>query len=332
MGALGPTEFEAIAVVKEMTVGSILPRCLYTVAEFAVADAIGDDEVGADEIARRSGLDVGATSRVLRLLAAHGVFERTGDRFSHTAASRLLRSDHPFSLRAHVRNNGTALSMRLNAELPNAVRAGGPTVGFAELEAHFSEHPDAAATFDAAMVSNAATIIPAVLDAVDLGQCHVVADIGGGRGHVLSAILDRHPGPHGVLFDLPHVIAQCQGLSSPRLELVGGDFFASDLPSADVYVLMSVLHDWTDADAARLLANLRRAAAPGARLLVIETVLSDEPGPDYAKTLDVLMLAVTGGRERTAAEYVRLLAASAFDVSKVVRTPAAYSVVEAIAV
>ncbi len=108
----------------------------------------------------------------------------------------------------------------------------------------------------------------------------------------------------------PHVIADTQ--PAPRLALVGGDFFVDALPAADLYLLMDLLHDWDDADAARILGAVRRAAAPGARLLIIETLVPETPGPHFGKTLDIIMLAVTGGRERTEAQHAALLATAGF--------------------
>jgi hypothetical protein len=323
-------DYEGIAIVRQMAIASNLTRCLQAVVEFGVADTLTDEPLSADEIARRTGLDARATDRVLRLLAAHGVFRRDTDGYSHNSVSRVLRADHPFSLRPYVRYGRSAGALPSEA-FEEAVRHGRPTVDFAQLEAWFAEHPDHAAMFEEAMASHAAAIIPAMLDAIDFDGCRVVADIGGGQGHVLDAILERHPDITGILFDLPHVIARCKPSAPERTELVAGDFFADALPTADTYLVMCVIHDWADDDAFRLLGNLRAAAEPGARLLVVDTVLSDEPGPDYAKSLDVLMLAATGGGERTATEYRQLLASTAFDLRTLTTTPAGYAVIEATA-
>ena len=321
-------DYEGIAIVREMAVVSNLTRCLQAVVEFGVADVIDDDPLSPDEIARRTGLDAGGTDRVMRLLAAHGVFRRDRDGYSHTSASRVVRADHPFSLRPYVRNGRSANAWPIDA-FENAMRHGRPSVDFAQLEAWFVDRPDEATMFDEAMASHAAAILPAVLDAIHLNGCRVIADIGGGRGHLLTAILERHPDARGILFDLPHVVNHADVSPSSRVDLVSGDFFTDTLPAADTYLLMSVVHDWSDDDATRLLTNLRAAAQPGARLLVIENVMTDEPGPDYAKSLDVLMLAVTGGRERTATEYRQLLATASFEVRTMATTPAGYSVIEA---
>src|SRR5690606_28779338 len=154
-------------------------------------------------------------------------------------------------------------------------------------------------------------------------------DVGGGRGHLLQAILARAPETNGILFELPHVIADAAEAASERLTLAAGDFFADPLPSADAYVLMEVLHDWDDEHARRILEGVRRSAPAHARLLIVEAVVSAEPGPAFGKTLDVIMLAITGGRERTQAEYALLLRETGFQLERVIPTPAQYSLVEA---
>jgi hypothetical protein len=170
---------------------------------------------------------------------------------------------------------------------------------------YFAAHPDEAAIFDAAMVAKSLRVVPTVVDAYDFSQFAVVADIGGGRGHLLQGILERNPQTSGVLFEVPRVIANATAVASPRLRLAAGDFFADALPAADAYVLMDLLHDWSDADATRILGAVRRAAPTQARVLIVETLVGEQPGPHFGKTLDVIMLAVTGGRERTPSEHGR---------------------------
>ncbi len=197
---------------------------------------------------------------------------------------------------------------------------------------HFAENPAEAALFNEAMVDKASVVVPAVIQAYDFSPFATIVDVGGGRGHLLSAILERVPQASGVLFELPHVIADAVHAAPDRLQLVAGDFFADPLPAADAYVLMEVLHDWGDEDAARILAAVRRAAAPGSRLLVVEVLVPDTPGPDHSKVLDIIMLAVTGGRERTREEYEQLLANAGFKLESVLPTQSTYLVVEATAV
>jgi hypothetical protein len=321
---------EPAALVADLAKAHIAARCLHVVADFGVADAIGDGTESAADIARRASLDPSALERMLRLLAAHGIFEQRTDGFAHNDASRLLRSDHPRSLRAYVRMTGSAGFWDRYTDLHHAAATGKPRVGWQGLLARFAEHPEEGAIFDAAMIAKSRRAVRNVAEAYDWGAFRTIADIGGGRGHLLAAILERAPETHGVLFERPQVVAELA--PRERLRIVAGDFFADALPSADAYLLMDLLHDWADADAASILAAVRRAAPPHARLFIIETLVPELPGPHFGKTLDVIMLAVTGGRERSAADYAALLGASDFQVTRAQPIDAEYSLVEALAV
>jgi hypothetical protein len=180
------------------------------------------------------------------------------------------------------------------------------------------------------MVAKSRAVLPTVIEAYDFSRFGVIADIGGGRGHLLAAVLDRAPRARGILFELPHVAADAERARSARIEIAAGDFFESELPAADLYLLMDLLHDWRDEDAARILAAVRRAAPAHARLLIIETLVPEAPGPHCGKTLDLIMLAVTGGRERTRAQHAALLERAGFRLERVLPTRSEYSLVEAL--
>jgi hypothetical protein len=308
----------------------IAARCLHVVADFGVADALDDGVATAAELARSTGLSADALERMLRLLAAHGVFEQRPAGYAHNAASRHLRSDHPQSLRAYVRMNGQPGSWNSFTDLRHAAVTGRPAQGWARLLERHAEHPDEAAVFNAAMTAKSRNVVPAVVAAYDWHTFGTIADIGGGRGHLLQGILDAAPNAVGILFDLPRVAAEAAAIAAPRLRIVAGDFLAGELPAADAYVLMDLLHDWSDPDAARILAAVRRAAQAHARLLIVETLVAEAPGPHAGKTLDVIMLAVTGGRERTPSEYDALLGAAGFRLQRVIPTRSEYALVEAI--
>jgi hypothetical protein len=209
------------------------------------------------------------------------------------------------------------------------VQTGRPSRDWRGLLKYFDEHRDEAEIFNAAMVAKSRAVLPAVVDAYDFGRFDVIADIGGGRGHLLAAILERAPRARGVLFDLPHVVAEVGSARPPRLEIAAGDFFTDAAPPADLYLLMDLLHDWRDDDAVRILASVRRAAAAHARVLIIETLVPEVSGPHFGKTLDVIMLAVTGGRERSRSEYAALLERSGLRLERVVPTRSEHSIVEA---
>lgn len=319
-------------LVSDLAKAHIAARCLHVIAEVGVADALGDEAATAAELATRTGVDAGALARVLRLLAAHGVFVETALGFAHNDASRLLRGDHARSLRSYVRMTGMPAFWNGFGDLEAALRAGRPSVGWGGLVAYFETHEEEAAIFNAAMIAKSAATVPAVVAAYDFGGCRRIVDVGGGRGHLLRGILETAPGAHGILFELPHVIADARVDAEPRLELVAGDFFEDSLPPADTYLLMDLLHDWADTDASRILRAIRKAAAPGARLVIVETLAPETPGPHFGKTLDIIMLAVTGGRERRPEEFRDLLRAAGFEMDRVLDTESDYSIVDARAV
>jgi hypothetical protein len=180
------------------------------------------------------------------------------------------------------------------------------------------------------MVAKARAALPAVVAAYDFGAFETIVDVGGGRGHLLELVLAGAPHAEGVLFELPHVIADA--LAVPRMKLVAGDIFRDALPSADAYLLMDVLHDWADTDVARILHAVRAAARPTARVLIIETLVAETPGPHFGKLVDVIMLAATGGRERTPSQLAALLTSAGFKLQRLVPTSAQHSIVEAVAV
>jgi hypothetical protein len=318
-------------LVADLAKAHIAARCLHVIADCGAADAVGPDGATPAEIGARTGLKADALDRMLRLLAAYGIFHRTTEgRYEHSPASELLKSDVPGSLRSYVRMTGMPAFWDRWTELGRTARAGRPKHDMASLVEYYAAHPEEGAIFNAAMVSKSRTVLPAVAAAYEFGAFATIADIGGGRGHLLKLILEAAPRARGILFERPHVIADTE--PAPRLELRGGDFFVDALPAADLYLLMDLLHDWDDADAARILAAVRHAARPGARLLIIETLVPETPGPHFGKTLDIIMLAVTGGRERTTAQHAALLSGAGFALSRVLPTASQYSLVEAVAV
>jgi hypothetical protein len=328
-----PTAPPPHELLRDLTTGWVVTRSLQVVADLGVADALGDAPAAAAALAAAAGAHPQALERTLRLLGAHGVF-RIDDAglVSHTPASRLLRADHPQSLRPFVRMMGLPFMRGASEHLAHALRTGRPAaeVGApAGMFPYLAEHPEEARVFGEAMTAKGHAQVTGVLAAYDFSPFGVVGDIGGGHGHLIRAVLERTPGARGVLFDQPHVLAQVPGLASERLALVPGDFFTDALPVCDAYVLMEIIHDWADAEATAVLRAVRAAAPPHATLLLVEDIVPEGPGPHWARTLDIVMLAVTGGLQRTAREYASLLAACGFRMERVIDTPSGVSVVEA---
>jgi C-methyltransferase len=321
-------------VVLTLTSRTVASRSLQLIAELGVADLIDELPVAAEELAASCGVEPDALDRLLRLLAANGIFAHRPEGYLHTDASRLLRDDQPMSVRALTRLYGLPVIAASLMHLDHSVRSGQPAAEIVEPNGFFAyleAHPDEATIFDQAMTAKAAADVAAVLRAYDFQRFSTIADIGGGRGHLIRAVLDAVPEARGVLFDLPRVI-DAQDLDRSRLMAQAGDFFVDPLPSADAYLLMEVIHDWPEAEAAAILRAVRRAASPGALLLIIEGIVPEECADPRVYSLDVLMLAVSGGHERTARELGDLLHGAGFRVGRVVETASTMRIVEAVAV
>jgi hypothetical protein len=312
----------------QLATGHFLARCLHVIAELGVADHLEETELPIEALAPAATCQSDSLERILRLLATAGIFEKRDRGWAHTELSRLLRSDHPQSMRAFARMIGSQLNWSAAGELEHTARTGHTAVERLApmgMWSYLREHPDEARVFDAAMTAKSNAEIAALIPAFDFSRYGVIADIGGGRGHVIRAVLDTAPEARGVLFDLPDVISSVT--ASPRLELRSGDFFKDALPSADAYLLSNVIHDWPDEQSIPILDAVRRAAHARSELLVIESLLPEGPGPHVAKVLDIVMLTITCGRERTRAAYQALLKAGGFRLDRVVPTASPVSII-----
>jgi hypothetical protein len=325
------TAAAAPEIILALCHGHIAARVLHVVAELGVADVLGDGPRTAVELAADLRVDADGLGRALRLLESAGVFRRDPDGGWHqTESSALLRSDHPMSLHAFARMSGTPFNWESVGHLDHSIRTGEPGIALLEpggwlayLDAHLYERD----IFQQAMTAKAHDDIAGVLEAHDFSRHGTIADVAGGRGHLIRAVLAAHPAVSGVLYELPAVAAEVSPID--RLSVIAGNFFTDPLPACDAYVLMNVVHDWDDERAIDILSSVARAGRAGDSVLVVETVLPNDAAPHYAKTLDVLMLAITGGRERTTEEYRTLFVAAGLDITAVAPTATAFSVIEA---
>ena len=205
------TEPHPVSTLLQIAGGYALSRCLHVVANLGVADALEETPRTADELAASVGAHPDALDRVLRLLSAHGVFERRGDTFQHSPPSRMSRTDHPQSMRAVARMFGLPVLWTVFGAFEHSVRTGRPAADKAlpsGLWAHLAEHPEEGSIFNAAMVGKAHGQVAAVVAAYDFSGFGVIGDVGGGRGHLLRAVMDQAPSARGVLFDQQHVIKE----------------------------------------------------------------------------------------------------------------------------
>lgn len=322
------------AVLLSLSSAHVVARAVHVVADAGVADALDDDAPATTyALANASGCDPDALGRLLALLEAFGVFQSAGDgKWAHTEVSRWLRSDHPFSMRAFVRMMGLPVCWGAFAHLSSAATTGRPGIEALHESGFWSyldAHPEQRELFDAAMTAKAHADVGAVLEAYDFSKFERIVDVGGGRGHLVSAILDRYPSAEGVLVDLPHVAETVT--PTDRLEVVGADVFEDPLPSGDCYLLMNIVHDWAETEALAILTAVREAAAPGATVLLVEAILptTADPMARWVFSLDVLMLVLTGGRERTVSDFDALLARAGQTLQSVTTTASPSSVIEA---
>jgi hypothetical protein len=319
--------------IMKLGFGFVVSQALRVVIDLGVPDLLAGGKKTVDELAAATGARAGALQRVLRLLAAEGVLrEITPHCFELTDVGVALQSDRSGPGDFVRMINGEAyLAFE---QLLYSVRTGKPAFdkvfGIPRFD-WLSQHPQQAALFQSAMVALGQGNNEAIAEAYDFKQFTQVVDVGGGHGQLLSAILARNDHLKGLLFDLPSGVAaarQGTGGDLPRTEFVAGDFFES-VPTGDLYVMKKVIHDWEDGRAEIILANCRKAMPPGAKVLVAETLVPPGNEPSQIKYIDVVMLAVTGGLERTEAQYARLFEAAGLRLERVIHTGAPISILEA---
>jgi len=313
--------------------------CLHVAAKLKVADFLAAGPRSAAELAASTGANEDALYRILRALASLGVFREAAPRtFANTPMSEALRSDAPDSVRDAVLFMSSPMHMRVFTELQHCAATGETALKKAlgmEAFEYFRQNPAESQTFNAAMTSISAQMTPPAIAAYDFGESGTLADIGGGHGTLLTMILQKHHGLRGIVCDAPHVVEGAKprieslGLAS-RCQTAGVDFFES-VPPADSYVMKSVIHDWDDARSITILKNCARAMRnPDGKVLLIELMITPDNKPDMAKWLDIEMLAMAGGRERTEAEFAELFSKAGLRLSRVVRAASPFCVIEAV--
>lgn len=322
----------------QIATAGFVSKIVYVATKLALADLLASGAKTADELARPIGAHAPSLHRLMRTLAGLGILtEGDGHRFALTTLGEALKTGAPGSARASLLTMcGPAFSGALD-QLEHSVRTG--ETGFekamgAPVFDYLAQRPEEARLFSETMIGFHGAEPPAVAAAYNFSSLQTIVDVGGATGNLLSAILGRHAGPRGVLFDLPHVVADAPALLASsgirdRITVSPGDFFRAVPEGGDAYVLSHIIHDWTEEQCLTILANCRNAMGSNARLLVIEMVLPSGDVMHPGKLLDMLMLAIPGGRERTEPEYRALLAKAGFRLERVVPTDSAVSVVEA---
>jgi hypothetical protein len=314
---------------------------VHVAAKLGLADQLSSGPRTVEELARAAGSHAPSLYRLLRMLASSGVFrERADGRFENTPLSETLRSDVVDSMRGFAVMMVDGYNLVAWSDLLVSVRTGTPAfrrVHGQEIFGYLAAHPEKAREFGESMTSLSRTENPAIVGAYDFSGTRTLVDVGGGHGSLVTEILRKTPGLRGVVYDRPEVIEAAKRevhLREPgvaeRCELVAGDFFES-VPEGDAHLLKYIVHDWDDERCVRILSNCCRASRGKGRVLVVDTVVPPGNDPHWSKLLDVNMLVVTGGRERSRDEFAQLLARAGLRLQRIVPTACPLSIVEAIA-
>lgn len=313
-----------------------LARAVSTTAELGVADLIQTGQPQpVEHLARASKTHEPSLYRILRFMAGYGLFQESENRhFDHTPLSAALRSDAPGSYRAAAQLFHPIFAAWEG--LHHSIQTGEPAfnkVFGAPIFEYIPTHPELGPLFDAGMGSINYYETDALLGAYDFAGIGVLADIGGGNGSLISAVLARYPNMQGILFDLGHVVGrakenlQAAGLAD-RCRVIEGSFFESIPAGADAYLLRHIIHDWTDEQSIQILRNCHKVIPANGKLIIADCVVPAGNTPSLSKDMDITMLTFPGGQERTEAQFRSLLKASGFELKSITPTTTMISVVE----
>lgn len=325
------SEEDPIRHILGQAMGYMYSGGLRAVALLGVADHLVDGPRDTEELAELTGANGPFLRRLLRFLATRGVFREDEDgRFHLTPHADVLRSDTPNSIRAGVLTVTSDLFWLSTGDFVDAVRRGEPAFDLRYGRSFFeylTENPETGMMFAEGMASMSAGETAHVVAGYDFPDSGVVVDVGGGRGGLLLDLLRRHPDLFGVLLDHEkvvegHVLGQLG--EDDRWKLVPGDFFES-VPAGDLYLVKNVLHDWNDEQCVRILRNCREAMNTGARVLVVDAVIPSGNEPHFGKAVDIMMLLLASGQERTRSEFEHLFARAGLRLTRVIPLAGAFS-------
>ncbi|WP_338894667.1 methyltransferase [Streptomyces sp. TG1A-60] len=296
--------------LRELVFGAACAAALRAAARLGVADALGDRPLAVEDLAAAVKTEPKPLGRLLRALSCYGVFaEQQDGTFTHTDMSRLLREDDPHSLRAISLWCTEPWTWDAWPRLDEAVRSGRNVVEDLYGKEFFDylneDAPESADVFNRAMTTSSVQSARDVAQFLDLSGSSSVADIGGGQGHVVASLLEKHPALHGTLLDLPRVVDNADprlragGALADRTRIVPGDCRAAIPVQAEVYIIKNIL-EWDDDSTTRTLRNVIEAGGPGARVVVIENLVDDTPSMRFSTAMDLLLLLNVGGAKHTA--------------------------------
>ncbi len=320
--------------------GFMVSQAMFVAAKLKIADHLASGALRAEELAQRVDCDAGTLHRVLRALSSVGIFSEDNERrFSLTPRAEYLRTDAADSQWSSALMSAD-IEYAAWGGLYDAVKTGEGAFEKVNGKPFFewlNDHPEKAEIFDATMADRMLEEGRVTVEAYDWPETGEVVDVGGGVGGLLFTLLDKHPGLQGVVFDLPEVIERTRTTrqgdpAMERCRFEAGDFFKSVPAGADIYLLRTIIHDWDDERSIQILKSCRAACGPEGKVLLVEYVIEEGNQPSYAKWLDLSMLLLLSGKERTEAEYRELLTEAGFTLERIVPTRGEMSIVEAMPV
>ena len=338
--AAAPAQLPPDAQLMQLVSGAFVSAAVYSAAKLGIADLLADGPKPVSDLARATETDERSLYRLMRSLASVGAFEEVETKtFRNTPMTETLRSDAARSTRDLTIWMGEPEHWKVYGELLYSVRTGKPAWDHVHGEPVFpylfNTNKELGEIFNRAMTSYSHQSIGPVLEAYDFSNAGTIADIAGGYGHLLAAVLAANPKATGVLFDLPAVLQGApQMLDSygvaERVELVEGDFFSEIPVKADIYMLKHIIHDWYDDNNQKILRNIRANMPDDGKVLIIEVVVPEGNVPHFSKIIDLEMLMAPGGVERTPAEFEQLLNDSGFKLNRIIPTQGMMSIIEAV--
>jgi len=318
--------------------GFWISRAVFIIAKLGIPDLLKSGPKTADELASATKTDAPSLFRILRALVSVGVLNSAdGGGFAQTPVSETLVTDAPGSLRWFAVSELGQEHYPAWGNLMHSVKTG--DIAFdnffgVDVWKYFSQNPDDAVIFNNSMSNMTAATNEAITSLYDFSGFDKLVDVGGGHGGLITSILKTNPELKGVLFDSPQVIEGARarleeaGIAD-RCETVAGDFFKAVPPGGDAYVMKWIIHDWDDEKATTILRNCRKQMQSGGRLILVDCVVPETDEPHFSKFIDLNMLVMTGGKERTEREFAELFAAAGFRLRRVIPTELPFSIVEA---
>jgi len=332
------TQTPAPVQMLQIISGFWISRAVYVIAKLGIPDLLESGPKTAAELASATNTHAPSLFRILRALVSVGVLSSDENgRFAQTPLSETLVTDEPGSLRWFAVSELGQEHYPAWGNLMHSVKTG--EIAFdnffgVDIWKYFQQNPDDAAVFNNSMTSVTAHTNEAITSLYDFSQFGTIVDVGGGHGGLITSILEKNPEVKGVLFDAAEVIEgarpkiEAAGLSD-RLETVAGDFFKSVPEGGDAYVMKWIIHDWDDEKSNTILKNIRTQMQPNSKLILVDCVVPETDEPHFSKFIDLNMLVMTGGKERTEKEFAQILEAAGFKLLRVIKTDVPHSIVEA---